>query len=93
VLLEGAPESWREAWETALPELPAWLAQRAQLELVAPEERAPFVPERMEATESRRTAHPHEQNTVARLEQVGMLREGRVLFPARVIRYETGVNW
>jgi molecular chaperone GrpE (heat shock protein) len=92
VTLEGAPEPWRQAWESALPQLAPWLETRGGLSLVAPEERAPFLAEQMEATDSRRTAHPHEDNTVARLERVGMLRQGRVLHPARVIRYEAGVR-
>jgi hypothetical protein len=92
VTLEGAPEPWKQAWESALPQLAPWLETRGGISLVAPEERAPFLAEQMEATDSRRTAHPHEDNTVARLERVGMLRQGRVLHPARVIRYEAGVR-
>ena len=47
----------------------------------------------MTAVGERRTAHAHEDGTVARLETVGLARGGRTLVPAQVTRYVAGASW
>jgi molecular chaperone GrpE (heat shock protein) len=85
----GLTPEWLEAFQASRPELLTWLSA-VDVEVIWPAERAAFDPATMETAGERRTAHPHESGTVARVEQVGLKREGRVLVPARVVRYVRG---
>lgn len=87
---DGLPDGWLQAFRQSREELCEWLRSELSVEVLWPSERAPFDLVAMEAAGTRRTAHPHEQGTVAKVERVGLRREGRVLAPARVVRYETG---
>ena len=87
------PPEWVEAWAGVRADLLAWLRKELGLELVSPSERSLFVPGVMEVAGTRRTAHPHEQGTVAKVEQPGLLRNGQVFLPARVVRYEAEDDW
>jgi hypothetical protein len=84
------PAPWLEALAPYRTQLLAWLAAELSAELVVAAERDGFEPDAMEGVGERRTAHPHERGTVARLQAPGLRREGRVLLRARVIRYESG---
>ena len=87
------PGDWMEAFSSIRQDVRSWLSSRFGVEVVAPSERSLFVPGVMESAGERRTAHPHEAGTVARVERVGLLRNGQLLVPAQVVRYETGEDW
>lgn len=84
------PVNWLEALSPYRVKLCHWLASELNTELVSAAERDVFDAELMEGVGERRTAHPHERGTVARLQTPGLRRGGRVLLRARVIRYESG---
>jgi len=84
------PQAWLDALAPYRTQLLAWLAAELDAELVVAAERDGFEPDAMEGVGERRTAHPHERGTVARLQSPGLRRDGRVLLRARVIRYESG---
>lgn len=84
------PVKWLEALSPYRVKLCHWLASELNAELVSAAERDVFDAELMEGVGERRTAHPHERGTVARLQTPGLRRGGRVLLRARVIRYEGG---
>lgn len=84
------PVKWLEALSPYRTKLCHWLASELSAELVSAAERDVFDAELMEGVGERRTAHPHERGTVARLQTPGLRRGGRVLLRARVIRYESG---
>jgi len=86
-----AMPEWWNAWVETRPEALRWLGETLTVEAIAPSERDDFDAQQMDAVGWRRTAHPLECGRVARLEQIGLrVRDGEVLFPARVVRYETG---
>lgn len=84
------PQPWTEAFQRGRPELLAWLSEHLALEIFVPVVGEAFSLETMQMTAERRTAHPHEWGTVARVEAPGLVRGGQVLLPARVVRYESG---
>jgi len=84
------PAPWLEALAPYRLQLLTWLTTELGADLVVAAERDGFEPDAMEGVGERRTAHPHERGTVARLQSPGLRRDGRVLLRARVIRYEAG---
>jgi molecular chaperone GrpE (heat shock protein) len=85
-----ASAAWANAAIAVRIPLLEWLRQREQVELILPGEHSMVDPSRMEVVGERRTAHAHERGRVARVQRAGLERGGRVLVPARVIRYEPG---
>ena len=73
--------------------LRSWLKAELNVEVLEPREGVPFDPMAMAAVGERRTVHEHEAGAVARLEQPGLAREGRILAPAEVVRYVAGETW
>jgi molecular chaperone GrpE (heat shock protein) len=88
--LYALPEAWAQAFLESQNDMHAWMTDALALQVIAPAERDPFEPTAMQATGERRTAHAHERGTVAKTECAGIGREGRILIPAKVIRYDTG---
>jgi molecular chaperone GrpE (heat shock protein) len=82
------PPPWGEVLTEARNGMLDWLRSVAGIELVAPSPGEPFDAATMQAVGVRRTAHPHENNTIARVEQVGLRRGAMPLFRAQVVRYE-----
>jgi hypothetical protein len=74
-------------------ELTGWLARTLGLVLFSPRPREPVDHGSMEVSSERRTAHPHEVGTVARLDRPGLRRDGTVLTRARVVSYVAGDEW
>ncbi len=87
------PPAWGELFQQIRPELLHWLEEVLQVEVLQPGVGSPFCAETMEIAGERRSAHPHEWGTVARLETPGLRRGSEVLVPARVVRYEAGENY
>jgi hypothetical protein len=79
---------WGEIFTEARDGMLSWLRAAAGVELVAPSPGEPFDAATMQAVGVRRTAHAHENNTIARVEQVGLRRSETSLFRAQVVRYE-----
>ena len=90
--LPDIPEAWGAAFLEVREPLLAWLAERIGLALVSPARGEGFEPQTMEALETRRTVHANEDETVAKLERIGLLWRGRPLIRAQVVRYSIGGN-
>ena len=76
--------------DTDRAELLEWLSQAWELELIVPSVGDVVDPEQHRSVGSRRTAHLHEADTVARLQAPGFRRQRRVLVPAVVVHYSLG---
>jgi len=88
--LSDIPENWGTVFLEARPPLLEWLEKRMELRLVAPARGDGFDARTMEAVETRRTVHEKENETVAKLERIGVVWRARPLIPAQVVRYTTG---
>ena len=88
--LPGIPENWGAVFLEARPPLLEWLEKRMELRLVAPARGDGFDARTMDAVETRRTVHEKENETVAKLERIGVVWRTRALIPAQVVRYTTG---
>jgi len=86
-VLEEMPEAWRAAFEEARGEMQVWLREALGITLVSPASGEAFDAATMEAVGTRRTAHPREDGTVARVERIGLQQNGQTLFRAQVVRY------
>ncbi len=71
-------------------ELLEWLSRAWELELIVPSVGDVVDPAQHRSVGSRRTAHLHEADTVARLQAPGFRRQCRVLVPAVVVHYSLG---
>lgn len=85
--LSDLPPLWSRAFEEAREPLQTWLRDVLGITILSPANGEPFRREIMETVGTRRTAHPREAGTVARVERVGLQWQGRLLFPAQVVRY------
>jgi hypothetical protein len=88
--LPDIPETWGAVFLEARQPLLDWLGTRLGLALVAPARGDAFDARTMEALETRRTVHAKEDETVARLERIGVVWRARPLIRAQVVRYTTG---
>jgi hypothetical protein len=88
--LPGIPEAWGTVFLEARQPLLMWLEARMELSPVAPARGDGFDAHTMEALETRRTVHAKEDETVSKLERIGMVWRARPLFRAQVVRYTTG---
>jgi hypothetical protein len=88
--LPDIPEVWGAAFLDVREPLLAWLADKIALSLVAPARGDSFDPQTMEALETRRTVHAKEDETVAKLERIGLLWRERPVIRAQVVRYSIG---
>ena len=88
--LPDIPETWGAVFLEARLPLLEWLEKRMELRLVAPARGDGFDARAMEAVETRRTVHEKENETVAKLERIGVVWRARPLIPAQVVRYTTG---
>ena len=88
--LPGVPEAWGVVFLEVREPLLAWLAESLDVLPLAPVRGNAFDPRTMEATETRRTVHASEDETVAKLERIGVSRHGRPLIRAQVVRYAAG---
>ena len=88
--LSGIPEAWGAVFLEARQPLLTWLQARMELSPVAPARGDGFDARTMEAVETRRTVHAKEDETVSKLERIGMIWRARPLFRAQVVRYTTG---
>jgi molecular chaperone GrpE (heat shock protein) len=88
--LPDIPETWGTVFLEARQPLLEWLEKRLGLVLVAPARGEDFDARTMEALETRRTVHAKEDETVAKLERIGVVWRERPLIRAQVVRYTTG---
>lgn len=88
--LTGIPENWGAPLLDARAPILLWLRETLSLELVNPLRADRFDDEYMETAETRRTVHANENETVARVERVGLSCSGSPLIRARVVRYAAG---
>lgn len=88
--LPGIPAAWGAVFLEARQPLLAWMEARMALSLVAPARGDAFDARTMEALETRRTVHAKEDETVAKLERIGVVWRAHPLFRAQVVRYTTG---
>ncbi len=88
--LSDIPEVWGAAFLDVREPLLAWLADKIAISLVAPARGDRFDPQTMEALETRRTVHAKEDETVAKLERIGLLWRERPVIRAQVVRYSIG---
>ncbi|MCW3096377.1 MAG: hypothetical protein JWL77_1995 [Chthonomonadaceae bacterium] len=88
--LPDIPETWGAVFLEARQPLLEWLEKRMGLVLVAPARGDDFDARTMEALETRRTVHAKEDETVAKLERIGIVWRARPLIRAQVVRYTTG---
>jgi len=87
---KSLPSRWATTFMEVREPLLQWLYDTLAVETISPTITMPYDPETMEVSELRRTAHPHEDRKVAKVERLGLQFMGQVLFPARVHRYELG---
>jgi hypothetical protein len=87
------PAPWGEVVTEMRDGLLSWLGEALGIVVIAPEPGAPCDTGSMQISGVRRTAHPHEDGTVARVERIGLRRGERVLFRAQVLRYEMGSDY
>ena len=85
--LPGIPETWGAVFLDVREPLSAWLKETLELCALVPVRGARFDPQTMEAVETRRTVHANENETVSRVERVGLIWRGRPLMRAEVVRY------
>lgn len=88
--LPDIPETWGAIFLEARQPLLEWLGTSMELALVAPARGDGFDARTMEALETRRTVHAKEDETVAKLERIGVVWRARPLIRAQVVRYTTG---
>lgn len=88
--LPSIPVQWGRVFLDVREPLLAWLSEKIGLLLIAPSRGAGFNPKVMVAIETRRTVHANEDETVAKLERIGLLWRNHPLIPAQVVRYTTG---
>jgi molecular chaperone GrpE (heat shock protein) len=87
---DGLPEidaQWGAVLLEARDPLISWLRENPQVSVVAPVRGQKFDPQTMEAIETRRTVHESENETVSRVESIGLTWRDRPLIRARVVRY------
>ncbi len=90
---DGLPDisaDWGAAFLEVQKPLLAWLTGTLGLTLVAPLRGDRFDARTMEALETRRTVHAKEDETVAKLERIGVVWHERPLILAQVVRYNIG---
>ncbi len=85
--LAGIPETWGAVFLEVRDPLLAWLQETMNVQALVPIRGARFDPRTMEAVETRRTVHSTENETVARVERVGVVWQGETLLRAQVVRY------
>lgn len=88
--LPDIPAEWGVAFLEVQKPLSAWLAAKLGLSVVAPARGDDFDARTMEALETRRTVHAKENETVAKMERIGVVWRERPLILAQVVRYTTG---
>ncbi len=89
-LLGTLPEEWVSTFLEVRPQLVEWLSETLGATLLAPAVREPVDPHSMEIVDERRTAHAHEEGTVARVERAGLAVRGAPALRARVVCYVRG---
>jgi len=67
----------------------SWLSEKPQVTVLAPVRGQKFDPQTMEAIETRRTVHESENETVSRVDGIGLIWRDLPLVRARVVRYAT----
>ena len=85
--LPDIPESWGRVFLDARDPLSAWLKESLDISPLVPVRGSRFDSETMEAIETRRTVHANENETVSRVERVGLIWRGRPLMRAQIVRY------
>jgi molecular chaperone GrpE (heat shock protein) len=70
-----------------------WLREALDIMVISPEPGARYDAVIMQASGVRRTAHAHEDGTVAKVERIGLRNGEQVLFRAQVLRYELGAGY
>ncbi|HLJ57254.1 MAG TPA: hypothetical protein VKT77_19615, partial [Chthonomonadaceae bacterium] len=85
--LPDIPERWGEAFLEARKPLARWLEEALDIRVIAPARADRFDAATMEAAETRRTVHAAENDTVMRVDRVGLARRGEALVRAIVVRY------
>jgi molecular chaperone GrpE (heat shock protein) len=91
--LLALPGGWGEVVGEARDGLLAWLSSVLDILPISPDPGDPCEAGTMQVTGTRRTAHAHEDGTVAKVERIGLRRGKRVLFRAQVLRYEMGASY
>lgn len=88
--LPDIPSEWGAVFLEVQKPLLAWLAETLGLSVAAPLRGDGFDARTMQALETRRTVHAKENETVAKLERIGIVWRERPLILAQVARYTTG---
>jgi hypothetical protein len=91
--LLGLKGEWGEVAAEARDGLMLWLRTTLEIVPVAPAVGERCDPATMQAIGTRRTAHAHEDGTVAKVERIGLRRGDRLLFRAQVLCYELGAGY
>jgi molecular chaperone GrpE (heat shock protein) len=85
--LPGVDAPWGAVLLEARDPLISWLRDNPQVNVIAPIRGQKFDPQTMEAIETRRTVHESENDTVSRVDHVGLQWRDRTLVRAGVVRY------
>ena len=88
--LLALPAGWGDIVTEMRDGLLVWLREALDIVVISPKPGARCDAATMQTSGVRRTAHAHEDGTVAKVERIGLRRNERVLFRAQVLRYEIG---
>jgi hypothetical protein len=91
--LLALPAGWGDIVTEMRDGLLVWLREALDIVVISPEPGARCDAVTMQTSGVRRTAHAHEDGTVAKVERIGLRRNEHVLFRAQVLRYEIGGSY